>query len=169
MIKSIVCVDSHFGIGKKGGLLYHFKKDMEFFKANTIHHVVAMGENTLLSFPGGKALKNRTNIVLCPEGHEYPDCICVHTFDAMLKTLRLLSPEIDVYVIGGAMFYKSMLPYCDELLVTKVDAFDPEATAFYPNIDEMANFRVVSVSGKLEESGKTFSMVDYVNDDVKKD
>jgi dihydrofolate reductase len=45
----------------------------------------------------------------------------------MLKTLRLLSPEIDVYVIGGAMFYKSMLPYCDELLVTKVDAFDPEA------------------------------------------
>ena len=62
MIISILNVDKEFGIGKKNGLLFSLPLDMKFFRETTKGHIVAMGENTLLSFPGSKPLKNLINI-----------------------------------------------------------------------------------------------------------
>ena len=69
-IIGIVCVDNKWGIGKKNGLLFNLKKDMEFFKNTTMDSIVFCGYNTLLSFPGSKPLKNRSTICLCPEETE---------------------------------------------------------------------------------------------------
>lgn len=140
MINAIVCADSNWGIGKKNGLLYNIKADMEFFKLNTRNSIVVMGENTLLSFPGSKPLKDRVNIVLCPEGHEYKGCICLHNFDQLVNFVKILAKQYEVWVIGGGMMYKSMLPYYDRVLVTKVDNIDSEATVFFPNLDETGEF-----------------------------
>ena len=90
-----------------------------------------MGENTLLSFPKAKPLKNRVNIVLCSEGHEYEDCICYHSFKDLVKDLKIISKKFDVYIIGDAMFYKSMLPFYDKIYLTKVNACYEDATAFF--------------------------------------
>ena len=54
MIKAIVAVDKNWGIGKNNDLLFHIPEDMKFFKAATSGRVVAMGSNTLKSFPGGR-------------------------------------------------------------------------------------------------------------------
>lgn len=140
MIIGIVAADRHWGIGKKNGLLFNLPEDMKFFRTQTKDKIVACGENTLLSFPGGKPLKGRSTVVLCPEGHEYNDCICMHTFEDFIKTLKVLSITNDIYIIGGGMIYKSMLPYYDKVLVNKVDAKDPEATVFFPNLDVDDNF-----------------------------
>ena len=89
MIITILNCDKEYGIGKRNGLLFTLKEDMKFFRETTSGHVVAMGENTLLSFPGSKPLKNRTNIVLSQDvTHNYEGVINVHTFEDFLSKIK---------------------------------------------------------------------------------
>ena len=161
MIKAIACVAKDFGIGKNNGLLFNIKQDMGFFRETTKHTICCMGENTLLSFPGSKPLKNRVNVILCPEGHEYEGCICIHDFNEMVNFVKVMGKQYPVFVIGGAMFYKSMLPYYEEVYLTKVDAIDPEATAFFPNLDENPDFEIYEQSEELEENDLKFRFTFY--------
>ena len=163
MIRAIVAVDKKWGIGKKNDLLFNLPLDMKFFRQTTAGTTVCMGYNTLLSFPGGKPLPKRKNIVLCPEGVEREDAVMVHSLDDMLSAIK--SEECDVYVIGGAMFYRSMLAYCEEVLVTKVDA-DGEAEVFYPNLDENADFECVFESETQETNGYNIKFTTYKNNNV---
>lgn len=123
--------------------------------------IVAMGENTLLSFPNSKPLKNRVNIVLCPEGHDYDGCICYHDFDELVHDLQLLSTQHDIFIIGGAMFYKSMLPYCDNLYITKVDAACEDATAYFPNLDTNPSFKCDSSSDIIKDGEYNIKFLRY--------
>ena len=158
-MKAIVAVDKKWGIGKNNDLLFSLPEDMKFFREKTSGKTVCMGYNTLLSFPGSKPLKNRVNIVLAPDGVERDDCIVVHTLEDLSKEVNKYD---DVFVIGGAMFYKTMVPYCEEVYVTKVDA-DGEATVFYPNLDEMENFSEVYSSEPIESNGYTIRFTTYKN------
>ena len=165
-MNAIVAVDKNWGIGKKNDLLFTLPEDMAFFRKTTLNKVCCMGYNTLLSFPGSKPLKNRTSIVLAPDGVERDDCIIVHTLDKLFAELKKYDLS-DVYVIGGAMFYKTMLPYCDEFLITKVDA-DGGAEVFYENLDKLPNLECVYVSEPVETNGYTIRFTTYKNSDVKK-
>ena len=55
----------------------------------------------------------------------------------------------DIYVIGGESVYRALLPYCEEVLVTKVNA-DGGADTFFPDLDADENFERAEES---EESG----------------
>ena len=100
MIISILNCDKKFGIGKKNGLLFSLPKDMKFFRETTLNHVVCMGENTLLSFPGSKPLKNRTNIVLSQDPtHNYEGVVNVHTFEDFLKKIKEYEISDTVFII----------------------------------------------------------------------
>ena len=152
MIISILNCDKEYGIGKKNGLLFSLKEDMKFFRTTTLNHVVAMGENTLLSFPGSKPLKNRTNIVLsADETHNYEGVVNVHSFEEFLRMVAKYAKDEDVYIIGGASMYRQTLPYVDLVYLTKVDAIGG-AEVFFVNIDADENF------GKFlekDENGET--------------
>lgn len=161
MINAIVCVDNNWGIGKNNDLLFNLKEDMKFFREKTKDKIVFCGYNTLLSFPGSKPLKNRSTIVLCPKEVERDDCYCIHDFDEAVRLLKELSKTQEVFVIGGAMVYRSMLPYYDRVYVTKVDAEDLEATAFFPNLDKEA-FKVVEESKVKEENDLKFKFTTYI-------
>jgi dihydrofolate reductase len=161
MISAIVCVDKNWGIGKNNDLLFNLKEDMKFFREKTKDKIVFCGWNTLKSFPGSKPLKGRSTIVLCPKEVERDDCFCVHDFNGALALLKELSKTQDVFVIGGAMVYKSMLPYYDRVYVTKVDATDEEATAFFPNLDKEA-FEIVEESETKEENDLKFKFTTYI-------
>lgn len=150
-MKAIVAVDKKWGIGKKNGLLFNLPADMKFFRETTLNKVVVMGSNTLKSFPNGNPLKNRTNIVLFPGGEKRDDCIIVDSMEELSKELKKYDSE-DIFIIGGAMFYKTMLPYCSEVFVTKVDA-DGEAEVFYENLDELPNWRCKESSDFIETNG----------------
>ena len=67
-MRAIVAVCSDWGIGNKGRLLVRNKADMHHFVACTTGGTVVMGRRTLESFPGGRPLKNRRNIVLTHGG-----------------------------------------------------------------------------------------------------
>lgn len=163
-MKAIVAVDKKWGIGKRNGLLFELPADMKFFRETTSGKVVVMGSNTLKSFPGGKPLKNRINVVLYPEGEKRDDCIVVGSMDELKSELKKYEKE-DVFVIGGAMFYKTMLPYCSEVLVTKVDA-DGEAEVFYENLDKKPEWKCVYESEETETNGYKIRFTTYKNTKV---
>lgn len=160
MINAIVCVDKNWGIGKKNDLLFSLKEDMKFFREKTKDSIVFCGYNTLLSFPGSRPLKGRSTIVLCPKEVERDDCFCIHDFDESVKLIKELAKTQDIFVIGGAMVYKSMLPYYDRVYVTHVEAADPEATAFFPVLT-LENFKAVETVKTFEEDGKFCTITLY--------
>lgn len=164
-MKSIVAVDKKWGIGKKNDLLFSLPADMKYFREKTNGKVVCMGYNTLLSFPGSKPLKNRTSIVLAPEGVERDDCTIVYTLEQLFSELKKYDTK-EVLVIGGAMFYRTMLPYCEEVLVTKVDA-DGGAEVFYENLDELSNWSCVEEGEPIETNGLTIRFTVYKNSEIK--
>lgn len=165
-MKAIVAVDKKWGIGKKNDLLFNLPEDMKYFREKTLNKVVVMGSNTLKSFPNGKPLKNRTNIVLFPGGEKRDDCIVVDSLAELSVELKKY-PADDVFIIGGAMFYKTMLPYCSEVLATKVDA-DGNAEVFYENLDENSKWTCVSESQPIETNGYIIRFTVYKNSEVVK-
>ncbi len=164
-MKAIVAVDKKWGIGKKNDLLFSLPADMAYFREKTLNKVVVMGSNTLKSFPGGKPLKNRTNIVLFPGGEKRDDCLIVDSMEELSNELKKYNSD-DVFIIGGAMFYRTMLPYCSEVLVTKVDA-DGGAEVFYENLDQKPEWSCIQVSEPQETNGYTIRFTVYKNFDVK--
>lgn len=163
MIITILCVDNKWGIGKQNGLLFNLPKDMKFFRETTLNHVVAMGENTLLSFPNSKPLKNRTHIVLSQdESHNYEGVENVHDFKEFLVKIQEHSVNEDVYIIGGASVYRQTLPYVNEVLLTKVDA-DGHAELFFPNLDKDPFFELVKESEEIDDNGFKIKFCTYHN------
>ncbi len=163
MIISILSADKKWGIGKKNGLLFSLPMDMKFFRTTTLNHVVAMGENTLLSFPNSKPLKNRTHIVLSADPtHNYEGVINVHSFEEFLREIKECSLKEDVYIIGGASIYNQTIPYVDEVLLTKVDE-DGGAEVFFHNLDEDENFECIDESETFEDNGHKIKFTTYIN------
>ena len=160
MIIGICCVDNKWGLGKNNDLLFHLKKDMQFFRQTTADSIVLVGMNTLLSFPGSKPLKGRSTICLCPKEVERDDCFCIHDFDETVRLVKELSKTTNVYVIGGAMLYKSMLPYYDEVYVNMVDA-DGEAEVFFPNLDKNLDYKIRQVLPAIEDEGYQTQLIIY--------
>ncbi len=167
MIISILNCDKEYGIGRKNGLLFSLPLDMKFFRETTKGHVVAMGENTLLSFPNSKPLKNRTNIVLSQDAsHNYEGVINVHTFDDFLKKIKELSLTDDVFIIGGASIYRQTLPYVDKVLLTKVNAVGG-AEVFFVNIDEDPSFECIDEGIPLKDGDIEIRFTTYINKNKK--
>ena len=163
MIISILNADKKWGIGKKNGLLFNLPLDMKFFRDTTRGHTVCMGENTLLSFPGSKPLKDRLNIVLSLENeYDFPNVIVVHKFDEFLKLIKEHSLNEDVYIIGGASIYRQTLPYVDKVLLTKVNA-DGGAEVFFPNLDEDPNFECVDNGTPIMDGDIEIRFTTYIN------
>lgn len=151
----IVAVDKNWAIGKENKLLVSIPADMKFFRETTGGKVVVMGRKTLESFPGGKPLKNRNNIVLTTDtSYCVKDALAVHSVEELLEELKKYDRE-DIYVIGGESIYRQLLPYCRLAHVTKIDhAY--EADTYFPNLDDMDDWEV---TGESEE--QTYFDLEY--------
>ncbi len=162
-MRAIFHADKKWGIGKNNGLMFRLPEDMKFFRETTRGKVVVMGYNTLRSFPGGNPLKDRVNIVLCPE--DVAGVITVHNLHELFEEVKKYPPD-DVFVIGGASVYGALIPYCTEVLVTKVDA-DGDAQVFAPDLDADGDFELVSERGPVEDNGYSVRFCTYRNRNVK--
>ncbi len=159
-MKAIFHADKNWGIGRNNDLMFSIPKDMKFFRETTLGKVVVMGWNTLCSFPNGQPLKNRTNIVLCPDEIS-GNFVHVHNLDELFEELKKYAPD-DVFVIGGATVYRTLIPYCSEVLVTKVDA-DGGADTFVPDLDADPDFELVAKSEPVEDNGHILTFCTYRN------
>ena len=163
-MRAIFHADKEWGIGRANGLMFSLPKDMKFFRETTSGKVVVMGLNTLRSFPNGKPLKNRVNIVLSPK-NVLEDVITVHNLDELFQEIKKY-PSDDVFVIGGASVYRTLIPYCSEVLVTKVNA-SGGAEVFAPNLDADENFELIFMSEPEEDNGYQIQFCKYRNNNVK--
>ncbi|MFA7660532.1 MAG: dihydrofolate reductase [Anaerovoracaceae bacterium] len=159
-MKAIVAVDRNWAIGKDNSLLAHLPGDLKYFKEKTVGKAVAMGRQTLESFPGGKPLPDRTNIVLTTKEDYSATCeICCST-EELFQCLEGYDPE-DVFIIGGEQVYREFLPYCDKVYVTKIHAVFP-ADKYFPNLDEDPEWQLVYESEPVTEKGLTYRFTEYV-------
>ena len=163
-MKAILHVDKEWGIGKNNELMFSIPADMKFFRETTINNVVVMGNNTLKSFPNGLPLKNRVNIVLSRTASRN-DCVIVKSLSDLFEELKKYDTN-NVFVIGGASIYKELLPYCNEVLVTKVDAMGG-ADTFFENLDNNNDFELVFESEPVETNGYTIRFTTYQNKNLK--
>ncbi len=132
MISLIAAVATNRAIGHDNKLIYWLPNDLKRFKALTTGHTIVMGRRTFESLPKG-ALPNRRNIVLSRSGAAFPGA---ETFASLEEALRAVSPDEDVYVIGGASVYEQAMPLASRLCLTEVDDVPPQADAFFPGYSD---------------------------------
>ena len=151
----IVNVDKNWAIGNNGGLLISIPEDLRFFRDETTGKVVIVGRNTVKTFPGGRPLKNRKNIIVSTNKDlKVDDAVVVNSVEEALEAVKDYKSE-DVYVVGGASIYKQMLPYCDVAHVTKSN-FAYQADTYFPNLDEMDDWVI-----EAESDERTYYDIEY--------
>lgn len=155
-MNAIVAVDENWGIGQNGQLLTRISADLRRFKTLTTGHTVILGRKTLQTFPGGKPLAGRENLIMSTTMDDAPEGAKVFRD---LDGLLVYAPR-DAFVIGGETVYRELLPYCEKVYVTKIHkTFD--ADAFFPALDDLDGWRVTDQEEPQEENGVAFSYVTY--------
>lgn len=161
-MKLIVAVNKNWGIGSDNDLLYHIPEDMKFFRSKTKDNVIIVGRKTLESFPEGKPLKNRINIVLTTDkNYKKDDTVIVNSVDELFSKLKDYKDK-DIYLCGGEQIYKLLYSYCDIAYVTKIEDKKP-AQKYMQNIDNESNWEIIEQSEILEDNGLKFKFVTYKN------
>lgn len=125
----IVATDQNGLIGNQGKLPWHIPWDLKYFKEKTIGANVIMGRTTYESI--GKALPNRTNIVLTSDEHYHANnCIVVNNIEQVLNYAKESTSE--TFVIGGSSIYKQFISYVDDMFINEIqsmfvgDSYFPE-------------------------------------------
>ena len=153
----IVLADEEWGIGKDGDQIVYIPGDLRYFRETTMGHAVILGRKTLSTFPGGRPLKGRRNMILsrspgfAPEGAEV-----FQNLPALLEA----APE-DAFVLGGASVYAALLDKCGTAYVTRIEASFPGPDCFFPNLDRLPQWHVTDEGPTLEEQGLRFRYVTY--------
>lgn len=161
-ICAIVAVDKNWGIGNKGRLLISIPEDQkDNFKVKTLGHPVIYGRKTLETFPSGRLLPGRENIILTRN----PDlrvegATVMHSVDEVLKYAEK-NPEEVLFIIGGEQIYAQFLPYCDSCIVSKID-HEFEADAFFPDLDNLKDWKVTRIEATVHSvKGVDFEIWTY--------
>ena len=152
----IVAVDKNWAIGKDGDQLVYIPEDLKRFKALTMGHPVILGRKTLATFPGGRPLKGRANLILSRDPEVRPEGAQVY---ADAESLLADAPE-DAFVIGGASVYNLLVDRCDTAHVTKIDGEFP-ADTWFPNLDERENWVLAEEAGPFSFEDLTYRYLTY--------
>ena len=118
-------------IGADNQLLWHLPKDLKHFKDITSGHPIIMGRKTYESI--GKALPNRTNIVISRKKNWFEEGILIV---GSIKEAVKFAKKIDenIFIIGGGNIYEQTMEIAEKLEVTLVKA-ELKADTFFPKID----------------------------------
>lgn len=163
---AIVNVTPDWGIGKDGRLLVAVRDDLKRFRRLTEGKTVIYGRKTLSTFPGGKPLKNRRNLILSgSRSYEVEGAEVCRSLAEVLEKVKD-TPADDIFLIGGASVYRQLLPYCDRALVTKTFT-DAPADSFFPDLEALPNWEQTAASEVMEENGIPYQYIDYANQEVK--
>lgn len=122
MIRAILACDEQGGVSREGTLPWpHNKTDLQWFKGNTLGHVVVMGSTTWADPHMPRPLPKRTNVLVTSRPEDYPD---VETMSGNLveelKQLEENYPSVVVWVIGGPKIIEQCLGVIDEFYLSRI-------------------------------------------------
>lgn len=159
-MNAIVVTDENWGIGKDGKLLTRLPGDMKFFRETTKGNIVVMGRKTLESFPDGKPLKNRVNVVLTSDNSYAPEGVAVcKSIKEALEYLKAV-PSESVFIIGGQSIYQQFLPYCETAYVTHIFR-KFEADTYFTDLDKDSFWTLDQISEMQEYEGLNYEFRTY--------
>ena len=165
-MNAIVVADRSWAIGRDGGLLFSLPTDMKRFRSLTMGGAVILGRKTLESFPGGRPLPKRKNIVITRRKDlQVEGAVVVSSLAEALDAAGDTPPD-QIWVIGGGSVYTAMLERCKRVYLTKVDAQAEDPDTFFPNLDKLPGWGVEHESEPVEENGLTFRFVEYINQKI---
>jgi len=139
---TIACIGPNNEIGCDNDLIWKFREDLQTFKKITMGHQMVMGLNTFKSLPG--MLPGRKHLVLAQSQFDHPDE--VEVFSSLEEFLSYAEESSkknkeEIYIIGGGMIYKLLLPYSKKLILTEVDdketsnKIDTNKCIYFPKFD----------------------------------
>lgn len=142
----IVACTRNGAIGAQGALLVSVREDLQRFRRLTEGDTVIYGRKTLDTFPGGRPLPDRNNLILSRtlDGRCFSDHEATRVFadtDSLQQSLleELVAdsrkgfqtgPRRRIHVIGGAEVYRQLLPWVGALQVTELNMESKDADAW---------------------------------------
>lgn len=122
-------------IGRDGKLPWHLPEDLKFFKRTTLGHPILMGRKTFDSI--GRPLPGRKNIVL---SRTMPPREGVEIIHDISELPGVCDGAEKVFLIGGAQLFAELLPQCDELFLTWIEA-PHEGDVLLPPFEHLFEFK----------------------------
>lgn len=118
-------------IGVNKEIPWHLSADLKKFKKITMGHPIIMGRKTFESI--GRPLPGRKNIIISRNpAYQQEGC---EVFNSLDQAIANCSNEDEVFVIGGATLYESILERSDRLYVTEIKKSFAGDT-WFPTFDE---------------------------------
>ena len=162
---AIVAVDQNWAIGRENGLLFSLHGDMKRFREITTGGTILLGRKTLETFPGGRPLPKRRNVILTTSRSEIPGAEVVRSVRELLAAAEGEDPE-HVFVVGGGSVYTALLPYCTRVRLTRVEAAAESPDTYFPNLDKLPGWELQQAGEPMTEDGITYQFVDYINKNI---
>ena len=119
MLSIVVAKASNDVIGGDNKLLWHISEDLKRFKDITSNHTIIMGRKTFESLP--KILPNRHHIVITRDKNfkvDSEEVTIVNDISDIISKFK--DSEEEFFVIGGGEIYKTLMPHCKKLYLTRV-------------------------------------------------
>jgi len=158
MISIVAAASDNDVIGKNGTLPWKMPADMKFFKNLTMGHTVVMGRKTYESM--GKPLSGRKNVVITRDrSFKAEGCIVLHSPEDAFK---LSETEKEVFIIGGADIYKTVLSMTNKIYLTRIHGtFDGDA--YFPKLSEKEWVENTHVTHPADEKNPySYSFIEFV-------
>lgn len=138
-------MDANGVIGRDNELPWHLPADLQHFKKTTMGKPILMGRKTYESI--GRPLPGRTNIVITRDSrYQAAGCVVVNSIDAAMEAA---GEQDEIMVIGGAEFYRQVLPHANTIYLTRIHATFDGDTAF-PELKD-ADWREVERSDQAAD------------------
>lgn len=134
-ISIIAAVGQNRELGKKNGLIWRIGADLRRVKEITMGHPIIMGWNTYQSI--GRPLPGRTNIVLSFRPMKIGGCVVATSLEEALTKAKEVEQE-EIFIFGGASVYKEAIGITDRLYLTRIEATDADADAFFPDYSDFS-------------------------------
>jgi len=129
-ISLIVAMASNRTIGLNNKMPWHLSADLKKFKQITMGSPIVMGRKTFESI--GKPLPGRSNIIISRNlSYQQLDCL---VFDNIDKAITACREYDEIFVIGGATLYETMLPRANTLYITQINT-EFAGDTFFPAIN----------------------------------
>ena len=160
MLSIIVAIAKNNVIGKDNKLIWHIPEDLKRFKRITTGKTIIMGRNTFLSL--GRVLPERKHVVLTHLQETVSDDEQVKTVYSLDDLKEYIENDEENFVIGGAMMYKTLMPYANKMYITEIDQeFDGDV--YFPEIDKNEWKEVERTPGLTDEKNPyKYSYVTYI-------
>lgn len=133
-------------IGRGNAIPWRIPEDFKFFKTTTMGGILLMGRKTYESI--GRPLPGRITVVISRSAVPANVPAAENLFFIRdFSELDAIAPEREIFVAGGAEIYRILLPFCEKLFLTTVDA-EPEGDAFFPEFEKFFDAGTPVLSGE---------------------